>query len=173
MLEFDALQMRLHPAESRINRLAGEIPARFVAFDVLLWDGEPLHELPLQERHAQLEELPLDISPASHDHAVALTWHERHERHERLEVAGFDGVVAKWLGSAYLPGSRDGVVKIKRHRTACVVVGVRWSEPGVVATLLLGLYGDGGRAAPRGLCGGLGQVEKGRDRSPGPTTSDR
>ncbi len=138
-LEFDALQMRLHPAESRVNRLAGEIPARFVAFDVLLWNGEPLHELPLEQRRARLEELPLDLSPASRDRGVALGWHER------LEVAGFDGVVAKRLGVAYLPGSRDGVVKIKRHRTAdCVVVGVRWSEPGVVATLLLGLYGDDG-----------------------------
>ncbi|MCY4086432.1 MAG: ATP-dependent DNA ligase [Actinomycetia bacterium] len=138
-LEFDVLQMRLHPAESRINRLAGEIPARFVAFDVLFWAGVPLHELLLDERRARLDQLPLDRSPASRDRSVALDWHER------LEAAGFDGIVAKRLDQAYLPGSRDGVVKIKRHRTAeCVVVGVRWSEPGVVATLLLGLYDEGG-----------------------------
>lgn len=158
-LEFDALQMRLHPAESRINRLAGEIPARFVAFDVLFWAGIPLHELLLDERRARLDQLPLDRSPASRDRSVALDWHER------LEAAGFDGIVAKRLDQAYLPGSRDGVVKIKRHRTAeCVVVGVRWSEPGVVATLLLGLYDECGELHHVGLGGSVRGVETRRDR---------
>jgi ATP-dependent DNA ligase len=139
-LDFDALQTRLHPAESRIRRLAGEIPATFVAFDVLLWDGEDLHGLPLEERRARVEALPLDVSPASRDPVAARAWLER------LEVAGFDGVVAKRLGLPYAPGSREAVRKVKREQTAdCVVVGLRWKKgERKIATLLLGLYdGDG------------------------------
>jgi ATP-dependent DNA ligase len=140
VLEFDSLQMRLHPAESRIRRLSAEIPAGFVVFDVLLWDGEGLHRRPLSERRSKVETLPFDVSPASHDVADARTWLER------LEVAGFDGVIAKKLELPYLPGSRDRVLKVKAHRTAdCVVVGVRWKEKGgQIATLLLGLYDDAG-----------------------------
>ena len=139
-LDFDALQLRLHPAESRIQKLARERPASFVAFDVLLWDGEEVHVLPLEERRRRVEGLPFPVSPASRDAGVAGSWLER------LEVAGFDGVVAKRLGVPYLPGSRDGVVKVKRERTAdCVVVGVTWSEKGTgIASLMLGLYDDGG-----------------------------
>jgi ATP-dependent DNA ligase len=139
-LDFDALQMRLHPAESRIRRLAGEIPAGFVCFDVLLWDGEELHRLPLEERRARVEALPLEISPATREPAVAADWMAR------LDVAGFDGVVAKRLGLPYLPGSRDGVVKVKRHLSAdCVVVGIRRKQvTRKLATLLLGLYDAGG-----------------------------
>ena len=135
-LDFDALQTRLHPAESRIRRLAGEMPATFVCFDVLLWDGEPVHELPLAERRARVESLPLDVSPATREAAEAAVWLDR------LEVAGFDGVVAKRLDSPYLPGSRDAVRKVKRDQTAdCVVVGVRWKAArSTIATLLLGLY---------------------------------
>ena len=145
VLQFDSLQMRLHPAESRINRLAGEIPARFVAFDVLLWEGEDVHRLPFHERRARVESLPFDISPASGDLAVARRWLER------LELAGFDGVIGKRLDLPYRPGERDAVIKVKHHRTAdCVVVGVRWKEPeareepSVVATLLLGLFDESG-----------------------------
>ncbi len=141
-LDFDSMQMRLHPAESRVRRLAAEIPATFIAFDILLWDGEPLHERPLAERRAELLARAggFTVSPCSHDLAEAERWLER------LEAAGLDGVVAKRLGLPYLPASRDGVVKIKRHRTAdCVVVGVRWKGGRErIATLLLGLYGDGG-----------------------------
>jgi len=145
VLQFDSLQMRLHPAESRISRLAGEIPARFVAFDVLLWEGEEVHRLPFGERRAWVEKLPFDISPASDDLAVAQQWLER------LELAGFDGVIGKRLDMPYRPGERDAVIKVKHHRTAdCVVVGVRWKEPeagetpDTVATLLLGLYNEHG-----------------------------
>ena len=145
VLHFDSLQMRLHPAESRINRLAGEIPARFVAFDALLWEDDAVHALPFVERRARVEELPYDISPASDDVAVAQRWLER------LELAGFDGVIGKRLDMPYRPGERDAVIKVKHHRTAdCVVVGVRWKEPvagetpDVVATLLLGLYDEAG-----------------------------
>lgn len=134
-LRFDELQMRLHPAQSRIDRLAREIPATYVAFDVLLLGGEPVHERPLLERRALLETLPFRVSVATDDVAVAQGWLER------LEVAGFDGVIAKRMGAAYAPGSREAVVKVKHHRSAdCVVIGVRWSSPGVPATLLLGLY---------------------------------
>ena len=137
-LDFDAMQMRLHPAESRIRRLSGEIPAQFVAFDVLLWKGKPVHELPLEKRRRELEKLAKSfrISPATRDPDVAEGWLDG------LEAAGLDGVIAKRLGVPYLPGSREGVAKVKAHRTAdCVVVGVRWKEkPTTLATLLLGLY---------------------------------
>jgi len=151
-LDFDAMQMRLHPAESRVRKLAAEIPARYVAFDILLWNGKPLHELPLEKRRKELERRAkgFTLSPLTRDRAQAERWLQR------LEAAGLDGVVAKRLGLPYLPGSRDGVVKVKHHRSAdCVVVGVRWKKDGTIATLLLGLYeGDelqyvGSAAVPR------------------------
>jgi ATP-dependent DNA ligase len=139
-LDFDRLQMRLHPAESRVRKLAAETPADFVVFDVLLWDKEPLHKLPLEKRRARVEKLPFSISPATRDVEVARGWVES------LERAGFDGVVAKRLGVPYLPGSREGVVKVKREQTAdCVVAGVTWSEKGTgIASLMLGLYDEQG-----------------------------
>jgi ATP-dependent DNA ligase len=131
--------MRLHPAESRIRRLSGEIPAGFVVFDVLLWAGKDLHGKPIEERRKQVEKLPFDISPVTHDRKEAQTWLDR------LEVAGFDGVIAKRLGLPYMPGSREAVLKVKGERTAdCVVVGVTWSEKGTgIASLALGLWIDG------------------------------
>src|SRR6476646_598345 len=141
-LDFDAMQMRLHPAESRIRRLSGEIPAQFVAFDVLLWKGKPVHVLPLERRRRELEKLAKSfrISPATRDPDVAEGWLDG------LEAAGLDGVIAKRLGLPYLPGSREGVPKVKAHRTAdCVVVGVRWKEkPTTRGTLMLGLYREDG-----------------------------
>jgi ATP-dependent DNA ligase len=140
-LEFDQLQMRLHPAESRVRKLSAEIPVRFIAFDVLLWKGEPTWKEPLQRRRKRLErlKLPFAISQASRDPALARRWLER------LERAGLDGVVCKRLDSPYRPGSREAVVKVKHHKTVdCVVVGVRWKEkPTRLATLLLGLYDRG------------------------------
>jgi ATP-dependent DNA ligase len=141
-LDFDAMQMRLHPAESRVRRLSAEIPAQFVAFDVLLWNGRPVHELPLEKRRRELEKRAKSfrISPATRDPQVATDWLDA------LEAAGLDGVIAKRLGLPYLPGSREGVAKVKAHRTAdCVVIGVRWKEkPTRLATLLLGLYREDG-----------------------------
>jgi ATP-dependent DNA ligase len=141
-LDFDAMQMRLHPAESRVRKLSAEIPAQFVAFDVLLWKGKPIHELPLEKRRRELEKLAKSfrISPATRDAAVAAAWLDE------LDAAGLDGVIAKRLGIPYLPGSREGVVKVKAHKTAdCVVIGVRWkTKPTTLATLLLGLYRDDG-----------------------------
>src|SRR5262245_29445303 len=140
-LDFDAMQTRLHPAESRVRKLAAEIPARFVAFDILLWDGVELGALPLAERHGELGRRGAAFarSPATTDRAEALRWLER------FEAAGLDGVVAKRLDSPYLAGSRDAVVKVKPEKSAdCVVVGVRWkSKPDRIATLLLGIYDDG------------------------------
>jgi ATP-dependent DNA ligase len=141
-LDFDSMQMRLHPAESRVRKLAAEIPATFVAFDLLLWDGEAIHRRPLEERRVELERRggDLSLSPTTRDRERAQHWLQT------LQAAGFDGVVAKRLGVPYLSGSRDGVVKVKQHKTAdCVVVGLRWKEKDrKIATLLLGLYGDDG-----------------------------
>src|SRR5947208_5268427 len=142
-LDFDAMQTRLHPAESRVRKLSGEIPATFVAFDLLLWKGKPVHEQPIEKRRAQLEKLATGIalSPVSDDVEQGRAWLET------LQAAGFDGVIAKKLGLPYLPGSRDGVVKVKPYKTAdCVVAGVRFKAGGrtTIATLLLGLYADDG-----------------------------
>jgi ATP-dependent DNA ligase len=153
-LEFDQLQLRLHPAESRIRRLAAEIPADYVAFDLLVWKGEAVHQLPLEQRRRELERKAkrLPLSPVSRDAAQAERWLDR------LEQAGLDGVVAKKLELPYLPGSRDAVVKVKPYRTAdCVIVGFRWSEKaeGRISTLLLGLYGDDGSLDFVGHCSGF------------------
>ncbi len=149
-LDFDSMQMRLHPAESRIRRLSAEIPAEFVAFDVLVWDGEPVWERPLAERRVELERVArgFRLSPSTRDLAEARGWLDR------FESLGLDGVVAKRLASPYLPGSRDGVVKVKEHKSAdCVVVGVRWKgSREQIATLLLGLYRDDGEIDYVGSC---------------------
>ena len=153
-LDFDAMQTRLHPAESRVQKLAAEIPAQFIAFDVLLWNGEAVNELPLADRRRFLEKKVkgFQLSPVSYDLAQAKRWLQR------LEAAGLDGVIAKKLHLPYLPGSRDGVVKIKPHRTAdCVIVGFRMSEKveGKISTLLLGLYNDNGELDFVGHCSGI------------------
>jgi ATP-dependent DNA ligase len=143
VLDFDSMQMRLHPAESRVRKLSAEIPSDFVVFDLLLWDGEPVHKKPLEERRAELERLAegFRLSPTTADTGEAEGWLSS------FEAAGLDGVIAKRLGLPYLPGSRDGVLKVKPHKTAdAVIVGVRWKEkPTRIATLLLGLYGKGGK----------------------------
>jgi ATP-dependent DNA ligase len=150
-LDFDAMQTRLHPAESRVRKLSGEIPATFVAFDLLLWNKKKLHTKPIEERRAELERVAegVSLSPVSDDVAQGRDWLET------LQAAGFDGVIAKKLGLPYLPGSRDGVVKVKPYKTAdCVVAGVRWKAGGqsTIATLLLGLYADDGHLDYVGSC---------------------
>ena len=135
-LEFDLMQMRLHPAESRIKRLSAETPAMFIAFDVLLWNGEPIHKKPLAERRAFLEKnvKGFQLSEITRDVERAKMWLQR------LEVLGLDGIVAKRTDMPYMPGSREAVQKVKNHRTIdCVVVGYRTSGK-KIATLLLGLY---------------------------------
>ena len=150
-LDFDAMQTRLHPAESRVRKLSAEIPAQFVAFDILLWDGEPVWKRPLEERRSELERLAkgFTLSPATRELADARGWLDR------FEAMGLDGVVAKKLGVAYLSGSRDGVVKVKEEKTAdAVVVGVRWKKGSRdrIATLLLGLYREDGDVDYVGSC---------------------
>ncbi|MGD0714084.1 MAG: ATP-dependent DNA ligase [Gaiellaceae bacterium] len=150
-LDFDAMQTRLHPAESRVRKLAAEIPATFVAFDLLLWQGKPVHERPIEKRRVELERVGngFSLSPISSDVEQGRDWLQT------LQAAGFDGVIAKRLGLPYLPGSRDGVVKVKPHKTAdCVVVGLRWKAGGrsTIATLLLGLYRDDGALDYVGSC---------------------
>jgi ATP-dependent DNA ligase len=150
-LDFDAMQMRLHPAESRVKRLSAEIPAEYVAFDVLLWDGEAVWERPLAERRAFLERVGrgFRLSPRTGDLAEVRGWLDR------FEALGLDGVVAKRPDLRYLPGSREGVVKVKENKTAdCVVIGVRWKKGSreQIATLLLGLYRDDGELDYVGTC---------------------
>ena len=154
-LEFDQLQMRLHPAESRIKRLAAEIPSDYVAFDLLVWQGDAVHEQPLELRRRELERKAAKdfrLSPAVRDAKQAARWLDR------LEQAGLDGVIAKRLGLPYLPGSRDGVVKVKPYKTAdCMIVGFRWSDKadGRISTLLLGLYAEDGSLDFVGHCSGF------------------
>jgi ATP-dependent DNA ligase len=145
-LDFDALQMRLHPAASRVEKLARESPAAFVAFDALAVGGRDLRSKPQEERRRELEKLlkgakpPLHLTPVTRERAIALEWLER------FEGAGLDGVIAKRIGAPYQPGKR-AMIKVKHVRTAeCVVAGFRWHKEGkgVVGSLLLGLYDDRG-----------------------------
>jgi ATP-dependent DNA ligase len=145
-LDFDALQLRLHPAASRVAKLAKETPSSFVAFDLLAAGGKSLLDEPQEERRERLEKLladakpPLYVTPMTRDRKVALGWLGR------FEGAGLDGVVAKPAGLAYLPGKR-AMIKVKHARTAdCVVAGFRWHKSGkdAVGSLLLGLYDDAG-----------------------------
>jgi ATP-dependent DNA ligase len=145
-LDFDALQLRLHPAESRVAKLAKETPSSFVAFDLLGAGKRDLRPAPQQERRAALESLlgsarpPLYLTPMTRERAVALDWLTR------FEGAGLDGVIAKPAGAPYQPGKR-AMIKVKHARTAeCVVAGFRWHKSGkdVVGSLLLGLYDDAG-----------------------------
>ena len=147
-LDFDALQLRLHPAASRVTKLAAVTPASFVAFDLLASDGCDLRAMPQAERRARLEQLlervepPVHLTPMTRDPAVAADWLQR------FEGAGLDGVVAKPEDATYEPGKR-AMIKIKHARTAdCVVAGFRWHKNGRgthVGSLLLGLYDDRGR----------------------------
>ncbi|HYC00657.1 MAG TPA: ATP-dependent DNA ligase [Candidatus Limnocylindrales bacterium] len=141
-LDFDALQLRLHPAASRVAKLAREKPASFVAFDALAAGGESLMERPQQERRQRLEKLlgaiepPVHVTPVTGDRALAVQWLEQ------FEGAGLDGVIAKSKDAPYQPGKR-AMIKIKHARTAeCVVAGFRWHKQGkgLVGSLLLGLY---------------------------------
>ncbi len=142
-LDFDALQMRLHPAASRVAKLAAATPSSFVAFDVLAIGDENLCTTPQQERRQRLEHLlanatsPIHLTPMTRDPQVAADWLQQ------FEGAGLDGVIAKPADATYQPGKR-AMIKIKHARTAdCVVAGFRWHKNGkgsLVGSLLLGLY---------------------------------
>jgi len=161
-LDFELLQMRLHPAASRVAKLSKEIPASFVAFDLLAADGESLMEEPQAKRRAMLEKLlkkarpPLYLTPMTRDRDTAVEWLKV------FEGAGLDGVVAKPEKSAYLPGKRQ-MIKVKHARTAeCVVAGFRWykTDPKVVGSLLLGLYDDDGVLQHVGVTSSFSMVER-------------
>ncbi|HEX7779456.1 MAG TPA: ATP-dependent DNA ligase [Vicinamibacterales bacterium] len=146
-LDFDALQLRLHPAASRAAKLARETPASFVAFDVLAADGRDLRGEPQHARRAALERLlgqagsPIHLTPVTRDPALAADWLQH------FEGAGLDGVVAKPAAEPYQPGKR-AMFKIKHVRTAdCVVAGFRWHKSGkdAIGSLLLGLYDARGK----------------------------
>jgi ATP-dependent DNA ligase len=142
-LDFDALQLRLHPAASRVAKLAGETPSSFVAFDVLAANGRNVMQTTQAERRSVLERLldevdpPVHLTPMTRDVQVAGDWLKR------FEGAGLDGVVAKPEDGLYEPGKR-AMIKVKHARTAdCVVAGFRWHKDGKekrVGSLLLGLY---------------------------------
>ncbi len=159
--DFDALGQRIHPAASRIERLAVETPARFVAFDLLARGDEPLLERSYDERRAALEALvggpafagaPVELMDVTEDPDRAREW-----------LQGAEGAIAKERDAPYLPGERKGMVKVKRVRTIDAVV-VGW-RPGkaenTVGALILGLY-DGDELRVVGHCSGLSASEKKR-----------
>ena len=147
-LQFEALLLRIHPAESRVRMLAEQSPASFVAWDLLALDDEDLRSTSQGERRKRLEAVlsnpkpPVHLTPATTDRKLAADWFDR------FEGAGLDGVVAKRLDAPYQPGKR-AMLKIKHQRTAdCVVAGFRWHKngPGThVGSLLLGLFDDEGK----------------------------
>jgi ATP-dependent DNA ligase len=145
-LDFDALQLRLHPAASRVAKLAKETPASFVAFDLLAVAGKSLMETSQRDRRARLEKLlkgvgpPVYLTPMTQDRTTAARWLDE------FEGAGLDGVIVKPAESTYQPGKR-AMIKVKHARTAeCVVAGFRWYKSGkdAVGSLLLGLYDNKG-----------------------------
>jgi ATP-dependent DNA ligase len=146
-LDFEALQLRIHPAASRVKMLSEEIPASIVFFDLLCVGDRNLCSLPFETRRAELESLlakaapPLHLTPATSDAAVAADWFRR------FEGAGFDGVMAKPVAGTYEPNKRV-MLKVKHERECdCVVAGFRWHKRGErtqIGSLLLGLYDDSG-----------------------------
>jgi ATP-dependent DNA ligase len=148
-LDFEALLLRIHPAESRVRMLAEQSPASYVAWDLLALEDEDLRGVPQEERRARLDRVmaglakpPVHLSPSTTDRALAADWFDR------FEGAGLDGVVAKRLDGTYQPGKR-AMIKVKHQRTAdCAVAGFRWHKngPGThVGSLLLGLFDDQGK----------------------------
>ena len=144
-LSFEALQLRLHPAESRTRKLAKETPAELMVFDLLELDGRSLTALPLSARREQLEQffrknetLGLQLSPMTRDRKIALAWLKR-------SGGALDGVIAKRVDLEYRSGVR-AMIKVKQQRTAdCVIGGFRYAEKRkVVGSLLLGLYDHDG-----------------------------
>jgi ATP-dependent DNA ligase len=154
-LDFDALQLRIHPAASRVRLLAQQTPASIVFFDLLCEGKNDLRQEPFEQRRARLEKLlasaqePLHLTPATLDRNLALDWFSR------FEGAGLDGVVAKPLAGVYEPDKRV-MLKIKHERDCdCVVGGFRWykaSEGAAIGSLLLGLYDDAGVLQHVGVC---------------------
>jgi ATP-dependent DNA ligase len=163
-LSFDELQLRLHPAASRVQKLAAAHPAVYIAFDVLAGDGESYLKLSLRERRRLLEKfarsnlrsaMNIRLSPATTDYHVANNWFRKTGR-------DLDGIIAKRLDAAYASGERTAAVKVKRMRTAdCVVGGFRYATGArVIGSLLLGLYGDDGLLHHVGFISGFKASER-------------
>jgi ATP-dependent DNA ligase len=163
-LSFADLLQRIHPAASRVARLAKETPAHFIVFDLLVDDaGKAIHELPLSKRREKLESFAkknlvrksIELSPKTKNVTLARKW---------LSTSGIklDGVIAKRLDLPYRSGERDGMQKVKRMRTAdCVVGGFRYASKGkVVGSLLLGLYNDDGLLHHVGYTSSFNESEK-------------
>ena len=154
--EFDLLSQRIHPAASRVEKLAEATPAAFVAFDLLVLDDNVVMELPYLERRSVLEGIvggPIELSPMTADaDAAAAEW----------LTGDSEGVMAKQADSLYLPGERKGMVKIKRIRTAdCVVAAFRFGkEPDTVGSLILGMYNEGGELQVVGHTSGFTAKQK-------------
>ncbi len=152
-LDFDGLQLRLHPAESRVRKLAAESPSSFVAFDLLAIGDRSLLDEPFSVRRQALEAAlagarpPVHLTPISTERAVGADWFDR------FEGAGFDGVMAKDPSLPYVQDKRV-LWKVKHHRTAdCVVAGFRWHKDGKgVGSLLIGLHNDAGELQHVGVC---------------------
>ena len=161
-LSFDDLLLRIHPAESRVRKLAAETPAHYFAFDLLYWK-KLLTKQPIEKRREQLERFfdrvdsPLiQLSPATTDRKIGLQWFDK------FGSAGLDGVMAKRLGEPYHSGDREGMVKVKHLKTAdCVVGGFRYGEgTKTVGSLLLGLYDDEGRLVHIGHTSSIKAAER-------------
>jgi ATP-dependent DNA ligase len=152
--DFGALQQRIHPAQSRVNMLAEQTPARYMAFDLLALDDESWLDRPFRERRARLQQLVegrIDATPLTADPEAARPW-----------LRSGEGVVAKDIEAPYRPGQRTGMVKVKRLRTIdAVVVGYRpGKEEGTVGSLILGLYDSSGQLQVVGHSSGLRAAEK-------------
>src|SRR5262249_18686559 len=153
-LDFDALQLRLHPAATRVNLLSKQTPASFVFFDLLCVGKRDLRGEPFEKRRRELESLvgsasaPIHLTPATRDRSVAADWFRR------FEGGGLDGVRAKPMSVTYEPNKRV-MLKVKHERDCdCVVAGFRWHKKGegIVGSLLLGLYDDAGALQHVGVC---------------------
>lgn len=161
-LEFETLQQRIHPADSRVKLLAVQTPAHFVAFDLLALEDRNLMKEPFAERRRLLEDAlasaksPIHVTPATTDRDVALEWFDE------FEGAGLDGVIAKPLDVTYQPDKRV-MFKIKHERTAdCVVAGYRVhkTDADAIGSLLLGLYDEGGDLANIGVIGAFPMAKR-------------
>lgn len=162
-LDFDALQLRLHPAESRVRMLAKQTPSSIVFFDVLCAGSRDWRAQPFEKRRAVLEDLlstvtpPIHITPATRDRKLALSWFRR------FEGAGLDGVMAKATSLRYLPDKRE-MLKIKHDRDCdCVVAGFRWYRENAgkeIGSLLLGLFDDAGNLQHMGVCSGFSAEQR-------------
>jgi ATP-dependent DNA ligase len=162
-LDFDALQLRIHPAASRVNLLSKQIPASIVFFDLLCEGDRDLMAEPFRLRRKGLEKLlssaqaPLHLTPATDERTVALDWFRR------FEGAGLDGVMAKHTSGVYEPDKRV-MLKVKHERDCdCVVAGFRWHKNGegtAIGSLLLGLYDGSGTLQHVGVCASFTQAKR-------------